>query len=154
MSYRIEPDLLLVDSFGRPLAVVETKLGYSPEDEWAMKLAEEYANTIGAPYAMAISPNWLEFVHLPEASPSLRQRWTVSSMPYLGTLFEELGFDPEKVSGQGFEGLVALWFDDLSATLRAGNPLPSGLQFFQESGFAAMLAQANVKRYVRFETVR
>lgn len=154
MSYRIEPDLLLVDLFGGPLAVVEAKLGYSPEDEWAMKLAEEYARTIGAPYAMAISPSWLEFVHLPAGSPSLKQRWAVPSVSYLGTLFEELGFDPEEVSGQGFEGLVALWFDDLSATLRAGKPLPSGLQFFYDSGFAALLAQANVKRYVRFETVR
>lgn len=153
MSYRIEPDLLLVDLFGRPLAVVEAQLGYSPEDEWAINLAVEYARAIGAPFALAISSEWLEFRQVPTGEVSQSRSWTVQAMPFLAPLFAELGYDPETLSGQGFEGLISLWFDDLAATLRAGESLPGGLEFFYESGFAEHLAQANVKRYVRFEAV-
>lgn len=153
MAYRIEPDILVVDEFNRPVAVVETKIKYHLAEEWAQSLARRYASTVGAPYALVITPEWLYVWRAGNAIEDERE-WIASAASVLLPLFSELGFDPHSVSINGFEGLVALWLDDVIALVRHGEGLPKNLAIFEESGLAEELPSASIERGVRFETVR
>jgi hypothetical protein len=154
MAYRIEPDILMIDEFNRPVAVVETKLDYDLAEGWAQDLSCKYANAMNAPYALVITPDWINLWRSGKASGTADSEWTIPSRSILSSHFEELGFDPESVSIQGFEGLVALWLQDLSDLARKGEGLPSLLDIFEASGLAKELATASIERGVRFETVR
>lgn len=154
MAYRIEPDILIVNEFNRPVAVVETKLKYDLAEDWAQDLSRRYAVTIGARYALVITPEWIYLWQSGKELGTGDREWTAPAAPLLTPLFEELGFDPKSVSMDGFEGLVALWLQDMSALARHGDGLPAYLDIFEESGFAEELPNASIERGVRFETVR
>lgn len=154
VAYEIRPDILLIDGYNRAVVVIEAKKGYAPEDDWAMEIAQKYAQTLGAKFALVVTPEWIQVWRAPGVHGRSDATWTIDARPLLAPLFKELGFDPVKVSGPGFEDLVGLWIQDLRTISRNKESLPASLNWLAESGLDDYLAETYMERGARFESVR
>ena len=132
-------DLALYDRDGRLTAVAEIKNKRGTSREWAAKFrcnVLDHGGCYRADFFLVITPDRLYIWKNAGATSTLVQpTYELDAQPLFAHYFERPGVNPNDISGQAFELVVAAWLEDLVRSEEQRAALANGQRELAESGF-------------------
>ena len=141
--------LALYDRSGRLTAFVEVKNKRETSHEWAAQTRRNilaHGGLCNADFFLLVTPNrlymWKDAGTDPFAVPPSYEADTQSAFaPY----FESAGVDPERISGQAFELLVAAWLSDVIRAEETTGGSGTSQSWLVKSGFHTAVKDGRIE---------